>query len=390
MKELSDAGLVRGNGSRDTKRAAEVMLEICKAKGLEPKRTASGGVCLDKDACAVVDEPLLTHYADWTTIGKMLSNDIAMLQKGTHEPIHTRFFLAETGRSTSSKPNVQNVSKKLGVREGFVPRTGKVYLQCDIPGLELHTLAEVCHVFLGRSSLGDALVSGMGPHDMMAGRLLGKSYDWIKANKKDAQVKEMRQLSKALNFGLPGGLGADRFIAFAAAAPYHVHVSKEEFKRHRYEWLQQWPEMSDYFAFANARFTERGGTAMILQPYSFRVRGRCSYTVACNGPFQALGADLAKSVLCEIVRRCYVDPSSWLYGCRVVNFIHDEYILEIPEDENMHERAQELADVIVERGNLWIPRAPFRRDKFEPTLMRRWSKNAEPKHDEKGRLMVWE
>ena len=400
LAELTQAGLVRGNGTRDTKRAAQIMHDLCKAKGIAISYTKSGpkegepysGISLDADACARVEEPLMAHYADWSTVSKMLSNDVAMLRKGMHEPIHTRFFLAETGRSTSSGPNVQNVSKKLGVREGFVPRRNHVYLQCDIPGLELHTLAECCHVFVGHSKLAEALKEGIGPHDVVAGQLLSKPYEWVLEHKGQEgfeQIDEMRQLAKALNFGLPGGLGADRFIDFARAQ-YHVSIDKAQFKEYRTAWMTAWPEMSDYFAHANMRIPERGGTCMILQPYSQRVRGRCSYTVACNGPFQALGADLAKAVLCELSRRCYVDETSSLYGSRIVNFVHDEYILEIPEDDKMHERAQELADVIVEFGNRWIPHAPFLRRKFEPLLMRRWAKKAKPVHDANGRLIVWE
>jgi len=384
--DLVAAGLVRSNGSKDTKRAAALLQGFCTAKGIAPALTKTGGIQLDADACSRVEEPLFSAYADWSTVGKMLSNDVAMLEKGMHEPIHSRFFLAETGRSISSKPNIQNVSKKLGVREGFVPRRGLVYLQCDIPGLELHTLAECCHIFCGYSKLGDALAAGRSPHNMMAGRLLNQSEEWITANGKDPKVKEMRQLSKALNFGLPGGLGADRFIDFARAQ-YGVSIDKAAFKILRGNWLEQWPEMSDYFAYANGRISERGGTCTLLQPYSYRVRGGCSYTVACNGPFQAMGADLAKAALCEIQRRCYVEKGSELYGSRTVNFVHDEYILETSE-ARLHEKGAELADAIVEIGNVWIPRVPFIRSKFEPTAMRRWSKNAEVVLVD-GRLQVW-
>ena len=53
-----------------------------------------------------------------------------------------------------------------------------------------------------------------------------------------------------------------------------------------------------------------------------RVRGRVSFTQARNTPFQGLAADGAKLALWELIRA----------GYRVVAFIHDEILIELPED----------------------------------------------------------
>lgn len=122
---LQDHGLVRTgkkDGSRDTKKAKEMMVLACREAGIEVRRTDSWDeeragqpgfgefdcVSLAGDACLAVDDEILTSYAMYSKLGKMLSNDIAAVLKGTIMPIHSRFDLAETGRTTSSKPNIQN------------------------------------------------------------------------------------------------------------------------------------------------------------------------------------------------------------------------------------------------------------------------------------------
>lgn len=113
--------------SRDTKAAKARMREACARDGI-PLRLTKGGeksapdVCLDSDACNSSGDPLLEAYAEYSSMAKVLSNDVEMLRRGVVVPIHTHFDLADTGRVTSAKPNVMNPRRLAGVRECFVPR----------------------------------------------------------------------------------------------------------------------------------------------------------------------------------------------------------------------------------------------------------------------------
>jgi DNA polymerase I-like protein with 3'-5' exonuclease and polymerase domains len=84
--------------------------------------TKAGEVCLDSDACKSSGDPLLEAYAEFSSMSKVLSNDVEMLRKGTVVPIHTHFDMADTGRVTSAKPNTMNPRRLAGVRECYVPR----------------------------------------------------------------------------------------------------------------------------------------------------------------------------------------------------------------------------------------------------------------------------
>jgi hypothetical protein len=119
---LREAELVRADGSRDTKAAKSRMVRACFEAGVPVRQTKKNDVCLDSDACNSSGDPLLEAYAEYSSMTKVLSNDVAALKKGVVLPIHTHFDIAETGRTTSAKPNVQNPRRLAGVRECFVPR----------------------------------------------------------------------------------------------------------------------------------------------------------------------------------------------------------------------------------------------------------------------------
>jgi hypothetical protein len=123
---LVEHELVRPNGSKDTKRAKARMLEALGEAGVRrtppSKRFPRGDISLDSDACIGSGDQVLELYSQYASKGKVLSNDVKTIASGTTHPIHTTFDIAETGRKTSRKPNVQNFRRLPGVRECFVPR----------------------------------------------------------------------------------------------------------------------------------------------------------------------------------------------------------------------------------------------------------------------------
>jgi len=311
-----------------------------------------------------------------------------MLRKGVCQPIHCRFGLADTGRTTCSNPNLQNLRRFPGIRECVVPREGYVFAQADYPQLELYTLAEACYRLVGFSELGEALKAGTDPHLALAAQILGISYEEAKANKKRHDVDQARQTAKVANFGFPGGLGPKRLVHFAWKS-YKVVITEDQARELRAQWLKRWPEMVLYFKYISDRQTDDEIT--IVQLVSERVRSGCSFTAACNSNFQGLGADISKSAFYEVVRRCYVKtPGSALFGSRAVNFVHDEIILESEDLPQADAVAKELARLMVESANRYLVNVPMKLEKLEPLLMRVWSKEAVPVFSDSGGLVPWE
>jgi DNA polymerase I-like protein with 3'-5' exonuclease and polymerase domains len=378
--------LLRPNGSRNMKAAAERMRAVMTKKGREPQLTEKGGVCLDADACKASGDGVLIAYSTYAKAQNVLSRDVRHMEKGITLPLHTRFdSLMETGRTSSSGPNLQNQSRKKGTREVFVPRPGFVFCACDFDKAELHTLAQVCFKLFGYSRLRERLNGGFDPHLDLGAKLIRISYDEALARAKEPDIKEARRRAKPGSFGFPGGMGSRGFCIYARNA-YGVEFSDAEAENLRSVWLDTWPEMNDYFKYIRQIVGEiNSGTIRHL--FSGRIRGDVPYTVACNSLFQGLAADGAKAAMFEVARRQYSVPSSALWGSRTVNFIHDELLVEVPADvERAHYAAFELRDVMVREFNKWVPDCPV---SATPALMYRWSKSAEPVYDANGYLIPW-
>lgn len=195
-------------------------------------------------------------------------------------------------------------------------------------------------------------------------------------------MSDARQTGKVANFGFPGGLGAAALVFFALNN-YDVRLTEDEARHLKRVWLETWPEMRQYFAWISTH-TDKP-FAQIQQLFVGRYRGGLRYTEACNTIFQGLGSDIAKAAGWKIIRACY-DPTvqSVLYGSRVNNFIHDEFVGESPEPI-AHECAFEVRRLMLEAAAPFLPNV---RIDVEPALMRRYSKEAGPKY-ENGRLIPW-
>ena len=199
---------------------------------------------------------------------------------------------------------------------------------------------------------------------------------------------------QCLNFGYPGGLGAAKFVEYARVG-YGVILSETDARRRKEEWYRKWPEMRLYhqlfgnMALGDAEFD-------VVQPGSGRVRGKCFYTAACNTIFQGRAADGAKRAGWYLAQECYLGfgklwpndgrARSPLYGSRPVLFVHDEFILEVPE-ANAHEATLRQSEVMIAGMKEVVADVKVG---TEFAIARRWYKGASAAYDENKRLVPWE
>lgn len=373
-------------------------------------------VSTDAEACYVSGDPVLVAYAGYASLGTRISSQFPHLLRGE---IHTKFeSLRETGRSASggdesdgskTSYNVQNqpqgdpAGKLLGERECCVPRPGKVFGDNDYGGLELCTGAQMNIDLHGRSEMAKVLGRAKPYDDChldFAGHILRNTdFEWLLKNKKTPAVAVARDTAKKCNFGLGGGMGGPKFAGICnkndaklfiatGARPGHT-ISVAEAVALKATWLTRWPEWALHFAWAKSLTGtyNKPRHARIKQLRVDRWRGGIDYATTCNAPFQALGADVAKDALWEVVRAMYdITRGSVLFDSRVVNFIHDDILSEFPE-QRAHECAIEQTRIMNEVSARFLPDCPSR---TAPTLARRFSKGAAELYGPDGRLLVWE
>lgn len=366
-------------------------------------------IVLDNDACLASGDDTMEAYSRYGSARTLLSR-VDRLYAGTKYIIQPRFNeLVETGRTSASQGEdpkdgscpiqygfqVQNVPKKEGARECFIPRPGFLYVSVDYDAFELSTWAQVCLWVCGYSNLARVLNDGKDPHAELGARLARLPVEEVYAILRGERGKEaqkafkstFRQTAKIGNFGFPGGMGADA-LRTQARVLYRVFLTKPEVIILRNEWRATWPEEADYFRWVNSHLDrwkkDAKGTAVSFR--SERIRARVGFTQIANNPFQGLAADAAKDAGFRVSREMYTDKTSALYGSRIVVFAHDEIIAEVPENQ-AHDAAYRLRDVMVETAREWIPDVKV---SASPALMRRWSKAAEPAFDKNGRLIPFE
>lgn len=370
------------------------------AQGRKPPMTAGGekrppSVKCDADALEQSGDPLLMELGETGPIGTILRTFIPTLRLGTSVPINTRFqVLLETGRISSAAPNLNNLPREGGVRECLGPRPDRWLVSVDYDCAELRSHAQVNYWLFGYAKAHEFfnLEPSGDPHLELAASILGISSEEAKALKVagDKTFKNARQASKPINFGYPGGLGAQK-MADSARKSYGVIMSVDEARKYKDQWLTRWPEMRDYLAFITKTCGLGGARIEQLRPPvngkhpPHRRRGDVGYTDGANGFFQGLTADGAKHALWLVAKECYTDESSPLFGSRPVGFLYDEIICEVPV-EKAHEAAHRLRDVMVAGMREWLPDIPVT---ASPALMTVWRKGAEPVYVD-GKLVPWE
>jgi DNA polymerase I-like protein with 3'-5' exonuclease and polymerase domains len=363
------------------------------------------------------------------------------------ERIHPRYTtLVRTGRTSASGPNIQQLPRTGGFREMIVPSRGSLFLGIDYSAIELRTLAAVLERRYGRSRLADVLREGVDPHAFTASMFRGVSLDEFS---RLPDRKKLRQQAKALNFGIPGGLGAKSLVSYAATT-YGVDLSLEEATLFRDRLIGEiYPELGEYLkedsigtlssnlrtsafrvrscfdsdgTFGAVRrivsgkgrssgeaygeafvsriwdslrtlnqnpklrdlIAQRQGGDLLFRELFFspvvtitgRLRGRVGFSQSRNTPFQGIAADGAKIALWNLFRS----------GFRVVAFIHDEFLIELPVDSDHTEEASRIDRILCESMERLSGSVPI---SCEYALSERWYKEAEAVFDDRKKLRLW-
>ena len=445
FKVNNDTGLPKLNQTALTAR----LQEIAQQHGLQLPSTDTGRLSISVNECWNEHrglEPFVDAYCTFKELTKLRTFFDALAQS----VIHPRYrVLVRTGRTSCSSPNIQQLPRSSHIREAVVPRPGYVFLIIDYAALELRTLAAVCRQRYGFSKLADVIKSGIDPHSYTAAMFAGVELDQFNAlpNK-----KQLRQQAKAVNFGLPGGLGAAALASYAKHS-YGVTMTIDQATQFRTMLTEHiYPEiglyLSDDPAIALAATLQADTVqvrAVFNQPRQYgmlrkvtegnnckadgtrysdavvskvwnqlaalnrnpglvqaivdrdttptsplrkllhspvatptgRIRGAVTFTAARNTPFSGLAADGAKLAMWQLL----------LAGYRVVAFVHDEFVIELPIDSDHTAQAKHVEHICCYAMQQLVGDIPI---ECEYALASRWYKQAAAVRDAVGKLIPWQ
>jgi hypothetical protein len=327
-------------------------------------------------------------YGEWRAVN---NKDIPLLRSGSKYPISPRFGLADSTRSTQSAPNLQNIRRKEGIREAFVPRPGFCFLNSDHSSLELVCVAQVIVTELGLWNLADLLNSedyrGTGEagdaHCLVASEIVGRPYEEVfKGYHEGGLYFDERQAGKVANYGKFGGMGnPDTFQRYAKFS-YGVIVTDPVAVLGA--WDRAMPDGVAFLRMVGNLPQEKRRQYNVRIPGTQIIRRFTPFCAAANTHFQGLGAQVETLVGWEILRAT-MRKGGPLWGCRIVQFIHDEWMLECPIGRQT-EAAAELVRIMREAPRRLLPDV-----KLDASIScsSHWSKNATGKiHN--GELLIWD
>jgi DNA polymerase I-like protein with 3'-5' exonuclease and polymerase domains len=374
-------------------------------QGVEFPRTDVGKIQLSgKDKWILkkygVKDNILDMYMDYKHKEKLLSTYLNPDHVWPDGRVHTRFEnYLRTGRTSSAKPNIQNVPGSDGIRAMYIPKSGHYMASIDYSQLELCSLAQHCYTVLGKSRMRELINARIDIHSWFAGRTAGiitdeNDYDGSEESRlavialcediKDNH-KKLRKNAKAANFGFPGGMSAKTFLNTQRAYG-DTEITLEDCDKLRTDWFNSFPEMAEYmqpvgdtvgqedkdrFKTTNLHLYQAENCAGVK-------RRKCTFNSACNFPFQSLAAVGAKRALWKVWR-------DKRYSHLMINFIHDEILFELPIETAardvkviQHLMEEAMREIITDV-----------RIEAEGCLMEEWDKRAEPVYDLFGNLTVW-
>jgi hypothetical protein len=427
---------------------------------LEKDSDARGNVKAGRDVLIESGDEQLMAYGHWKQDAKILTTYVPFLEQGASGPITlSPNPVLATGRvsydgvvqllprfvSAELREELKRRGARVrGVRDCIVARPGKVFYSVDYSGGELVTFAESAVNRVGKSDMGLVLIAGQDVHGKLAAGLAGLTYDEFVKRKKEPKLKALRQASKPVNFGCPGGIGAPKIVlqqrqqgpdtpcpsgpvvvwdddvgdfvpgykglrfcvlvdgAERCGAEIVTRWGSEKWARDiaptcrrclmvaeeiRSQWFATWTEARPYLDWHAKNSDDYG---FVVQHYSHRKRGGVGFCDAANGDFQALLADITGRAQVRVSQEQYCDPTSPLYGSRSIVFQHDELLGECDVDHG-HEVAARVEAIMLDafREGCPIHAAACR---AEPTIMARWWKEAAPVwvgEGEARRLVEW-
>ena len=361
--------------------------------------------------------------------------------------IHPSYgYLTKTGRTSCSGPNIQQVPKDDVIRRCYMASEGHVLIACDYAQLELATLAQTCIHMFGYSRMAEVINRGIDPHKYTASSMLGITIEELEAH---PDAKELRQKAKAVNFGIPGGLGAAT-LARISTIQYQAPMTEEEAGK----WMDTYcrstyPEIGRYrqsegistlFSnnieidlsslgldsnnmdpmvgmmrrmmhghrtkstsgepYSDRQYEEADSLLSLCRkhtanrkaiPYltrdaakedadhylfserietiTGRIQSKATYCQARNSRFQGLAGDGAKLALFELFKR----------GMRVVAFIHDEIVIEVPAGSDYRGKRDELIEVMKACMQQVVPDVEI--GVHCNGVMKHWSKEVENRYE---------
>jgi DNA polymerase-1 len=305
------------------------------------KKTPKGAPSTDAVVLTKLAEehPVVEHLLRYRELEKLRSTYVDGLLPlvSADGRIHAHFnqMGAATGRLSSDHPNLQNIPVRspegMTIRRAFVADPGHHFVVADYSQIELRILAHLSE----DTGLIDAFAADEDIHTATAARVFGIDPTEV--------TPEQRRRAKVINFGLLYGMES-------YGLAQRLEISTEEAQDQMDAYFAQYSDVQAFMKGIVAEARESGYTTTILgrRRYlpelasgNFRQR-QTGERMALNAPIQGSAADVIKKAMVQLDADLQMSAN----GTRMLLQIHDELVLEVPDDQM--EEAQEHIRTVME------------------------------------------
>ena len=314
------------------------------------KKTAGGAPSTDEEVLQKLadDYPLPKLLLEHRGLAKLKSTYTDKLPRMVNPRtgrVHTHYAqaVAVTGRLSSNEPNLQNIpirnAEGRKIREAFIAPPGHVILSADYSQIELRIMAHIAD----DANLKQAFAQGQDVHRATAAEIFGITPLEV--------TNEQRRYAKVINFGLIYGMSA---FGLAAALSIERDAAKLYIDRYfqRYPGVAHYMENTRQLAKAQGYVETVFGRRLWLPEINGAngQRRQAAERAAINAPMQGTAADLIKLAMMAV--------DNWLQSAalktRLIMQVHDELVLEVPNEE-LAEVKQQVPALMAGVANLSVP-----------------------------------
>ncbi len=269
--------------------------------------------------------PIIEAILEFRKLEKLRSTYLEPLPRlaGAEGRIHTTFNQSSTatGRLSSSNPNLQNIPVRgpegRRMRSCFVSGPGNLLVSADYSQVELRVLAHLSQ----DPTLLDAFARGEDIHSRTAGLLFDAPASEV--------TPDQRRSAKTINFGLVYGMGPQSLAQ-------DLRISLNEAKAFIARYFERLGKLKIYYESVEASAKEHGFVATMsgrrrlvpeISSANDQLRSQARRQ-AINTCIQGSAADIIKLAMLAVAG----DDRLKRLGARLILQIHDELLLEAPED----------------------------------------------------------
>jgi DNA polymerase-1 len=300
------------------------------------------------------DRPVVEQLARYRRlIGFVRSSGKAVLEavaESADGRVHTNIHQlgAKTGRMSCSAPNLMGLPRDVEIRACIVAPYGKKLIVGDYKAIEMRVIADQT----GDAALREVFLRGGCPHKHTASILTGTP--------EASATDEQKNHAKPLNFGLCFGMSSPTLVPYARKN-FRVVMTEAEAEQFKNKFFDHYSGVREWHARTRAQ------APMQLRTRSGRVtyylRTDEGFNARLSYPVQGTAADGMKAAI------VLLHPRLARFGARIVLVVHDEVVVEVP-DEHAEEVRLLVRECMIAGMQPYVPSVPII---VEPEVRRSWA-----------------